>query len=100
MDEALGMMTQCNNHSRKAKQDLESWKPKSQKKLAQEEAKEHDTQMHEHVTDKQQVYKDFEALGHEDRTFLNYNLLLVLDDVVGQIKKAEFDARLSQLVLN
>jgi hypothetical protein len=28
------------------------------------------------------------------------NVLVVLDDVVGQIKKAEYDPRLSQLVMN
>lgn len=28
------------------------------------------------------------------------NVLVVLDDVVGQIKKSEFDPRLAQLVMN
>jgi hypothetical protein len=36
--------------------------------------------------------------SHQEQT--HRNILVVLDDVVGSVKKAEFDPRLSQLVMN
>jgi hypothetical protein len=35
-----------------------------------------------------------------DQERTHRNVLVVLDDVVGQVKKAEFDPRLAQLVMN
>lgn len=35
-----------------------------------------------------------------DQERTHRNVLFVLDDVVGQVKKAEFDPRLSQLIMN
>lgn len=46
------------------------------------------------------MFKDVEQMSHAERTSTHVNVLLVLDDVVSSIKKAEYDPRLSQLIMN
>lgn len=48
----------------------------------------------------QQMYKDVEQLSAQERKDSHVNVLLVLDDVVNGIKKAEYDQRLASLVMN
>lgn len=45
-------------------------------------------------------YRDIEKLDPEQRKKTHFNLLIILDDVVGQIKKQETNPMLAQLFLN
>lgn len=48
----------------------------------------------------QKKYEDLKRLPRQDQERTHRNVLVVLDDVVASIKKAEFDPRLAQLVMN
>lgn len=48
----------------------------------------------------QKKYEEMKKLPKEQVQTTHRNVLVVLDDVVASIKKAEFDPRLSQLVMN
>lgn len=48
----------------------------------------------------QRKYGDLKKLPRKEQERTHRNVLVVLDDVVASIKKAEFDPRLSQLVMN
>jgi hypothetical protein len=48
----------------------------------------------------QKRYDELRKLPKQEQERTHRNVLLVLDDVVGSIKKAEFDPRLAQLVMN
>jgi hypothetical protein len=48
----------------------------------------------------QKKYDELKKMSKPDQERTHRNVLVVLDDVVGQIKKAEFDPRLAQLVMN
>ena len=48
----------------------------------------------------QKKYQELKKMPLEKQKKSHRNILFVFDDVVGQIKKSEFDPRLSQLVMN
>lgn len=46
------------------------------------------------------MFKDIQEMPHEQQKKSHVNVLLVLDDVVNGIKKAEYDPRLARLIMN
>ena len=48
----------------------------------------------------QKKYDELKKMPTSEQRRTHRNVLVVLDDVVGQIKKAEYDPRLAQLVMN
>lgn len=48
----------------------------------------------------EKVHKELKNMPFEEKKKKHVNILLVLDDVVSSIKKAEYDPRLAQLVMN
>ena len=71
----------------------------NQDKAKSKQSKEDESEMM-FMQQQQSMYKDLMEMPYEQQKSSHINVLLVMDDVVGAIKKAEFDPRLAQLVMN